>query len=117
VFDRKIGGSFEKLTTAVLFLVEPVHFSCSSLFLDEVKGEVLCLHLKPETGAFTHSFHCVRNVFEPTEEWCMKGDVSEKCEEPLKPVLQSNVNETKFRSSAELALGNSTYKEEIFADI
>jgi hypothetical protein len=117
VFDKKIGGNFEKLTTAVLFLVEPVHFSCSSLVLAEVKGEVLCLHLKPEEKAFTHSFHCVRNGFEPTEEWCMKGDVSEKCEEPLAPKLESNTNMTSFRKSAEQALGRSTYKEEIFADI
>ncbi|HEV2974536.1 MAG TPA: hypothetical protein VGX69_06015 [Solirubrobacteraceae bacterium] len=118
VFDRKIGGNFEKLTTAILFLVEPVHFSCSSLLLAEVKGEVLCLHLKPETAAFTHSFHCVRNGDLPTEEWCMKGDNGkEECLEPLAPKLESNTNETKFRNSAEQALGNMTFKEEIFADI
>ncbi|HEV2975262.1 MAG TPA: hypothetical protein VGX69_09755 [Solirubrobacteraceae bacterium] len=117
VFDKKIGGNFEKLTTAVLSLMEPVHFSCSSLVLVEVRGEVLCLALKPEEKAFTHSGHCVRNGFEPTEEWCMKGDVSEKCEEPLAPKLESNFNMTKFRKSAEQALGKTTSKEEIFADI
>ncbi|HEV2974575.1 MAG TPA: hypothetical protein VGX69_06210 [Solirubrobacteraceae bacterium] len=118
VFDRKIGGNFEKLTTAILFLVEPVHFSCSSLLLVEVKGEVLCLHLKPETAAFTHSFHCVRSGDLPTEEWCMKGDDGkEECLEPLKPVLESNTNMTKFRNSAEQALGTMTFKEELFADI
>ncbi|HEV2974445.1 MAG TPA: hypothetical protein VGX69_05550 [Solirubrobacteraceae bacterium] len=117
VFDRKIGGNFEKLTTAMLYLFQPVHFSCSSLVLDEFKGELLCLHLKPEEKAFTHSFHCVRNGDESTEEWCMKGDVSEKCEEPLQPKFESKTNETVFRRGAWQALGKTTYKEEIFADI
>jgi hypothetical protein len=115
VFDRRIGGSFEKLTTAILFLVEPAHFSCVVLF--EFKGELLCLHLKPEEEAQTHSFHCVRSGDEQTEEWCMKGDVGEKCEEPLKAKLESSINRTTFRNAALQALGNMTYKEAIFADI
>ena len=117
VFDRKINGTFEKLTTAVLFLVELAHFTCGGVLV-EVKGEVLCLHLKPEETGFTHSFHCVRNGFLPTEEWCKRDLVVggvDKCEEPVVPKLESNVSHTAFRNSAEQALGRSTYKEEIFA--
>jgi hypothetical protein len=117
VFDKEKGKEFKELTTAVLFLVELVHFSCGPLFLAVVKGEVLCLHLKPTEKAFTHSFHCVRNGFEPTEEWCKGGDVGGKCEVPTAPKLESNVNETLFRKAAEQALGKSTYKVELFADV
>jgi hypothetical protein len=117
VFDKEKGKEFKELTTAVLFLVELVHFQCGPLLLAQVKGEVVCLHLKATEKAFTHSFHCVRSGFEPTEEWCMKGDVGGKCEEPLAPKLESNVNETVFKKSAEQALGKSTYKVELFADV
>jgi hypothetical protein len=117
VFDKKIGGTFTELTTAVLFLVEQFHFSCGPLFLAQVKGEVVCLHLKATEKAFTHSFHCVRSGDEPTEEWCKKGDVGGKCEEPTAPKLESNVNETLFRKAALQMLGKTTYKVELFADV
>jgi hypothetical protein len=49
---------------------------------------------------------------------CMKGDNGkEECLEPLAPKLESNFNMTKFRKSAELALGKTTSKEQVFADV
>ena len=114
VFDRKKTEEFKELATAVLFLVELVHFVCGGVLI-EVKGEVLCLHLEPTKLAFTHSFHCIKNGDQPTEEWCMKDNGV--CSEPLTPKLESNVSHTGFRSAAELALGSSTYTEEIFADV
>jgi len=116
VFDRKKGGSFTELNTAVLFLVELVHFSCSSLVLAEVKGEQVCLDLKATEKSKTHSLHCIAEGPKQTEEWCKK-DVSGTCTEPVVPKLESNTNHTLFRSAAEQALGNNTYAEEIFADI
>jgi hypothetical protein len=121
VWDRKAGGSFTELTTAVLFLVEPVHFECSALVSIEVKGEQLCLHLNATEKALTHSFHCIAE--EPvagkpkqTEEWCKK-DVGGVCTEPVAPKLEASINHGVVKVAAEQALGNTTYKEQIFADI
>jgi hypothetical protein len=121
VWDRKTGGSFTELNTAVLFLVEPVHFSCGSLLLIEVKGEQLCLHLKATESNTTHSFHCIAE--EPvggkpkqTEEWCAK-DVAGACSGAVAPKLESFINHGVAKVSAELALGNTVYKEKISADV
>jgi hypothetical protein len=116
VFDRKKGGVFTELTTAVLFLLELTHLSCSSLVLDELKGELLCLDLKATEKSKTHSFHCIAEGPKQTEEWCKK-DVSGTCTEPVVPKLESNTSHSLFRSAAWQALGNDTYTEEIFADI
>ena len=115
VYDRKKAEEFKELTVGILFLVELVHFTCGGVLV-EVKGEVLCLVLKPMESNVKHSFHCVRSGDLPTEEWCM-ADKAGVCEEPLVPKLESNVSHTQFRNSAEQALGNFTYKEAIFADI
>jgi hypothetical protein len=122
VWDRKAGGSFTELTTAVLFLVEPVHFSCSSLILIVVQGEQLCLHLVPTESKVTHSFHCIAEETiagkpHQTEEWCKK-DVGGVCTEPVAPKLEAFINHPKAAVvSAEQALGNTTYKEAISADV
>lgn len=119
VFDRKKGGTFAELTTGPLFLISLVHFSCSSLILVEVHGEQLCLHLKATEKSTTHSFHCVvagTTENEQSEEWCKK-DVAGACTEPVVPRLRASVNHAAEVESAELALGNSKYAVEIFADI
>jgi hypothetical protein len=122
VWDRKAGGSFTELTTAVLFLVEPVHVSCSSLILIVLQGELLCLHLVPTESKVTHSFHCIAEETiagkpHQTEEWCKK-DVGGVCTEPVAPKFESFINHPKTPVvSAELALGNTTYKEAISADV
>jgi hypothetical protein len=118
VWDRENGKEFKELTTGVLFLVEPVHFTCSIVLL-EVKGEQLCLHLKPTEENTTHLFHCIANAtnhWEQSEEWCKK-DVGGVCTEPVKPLLLTSVSHEAFGPSSELALGSTTYKVKLFADV
>jgi len=118
VWDREAGKEFKELTTGVLFLIEPVHYTCS-LFLVELKGELLCLHLKPTEENTTHLFHCIANAtnhWEQSEEWCKK-DVGGVCTEPVKPLLLTSVSHEAFGPSSELALGSTTYKVKLFADV
>jgi len=115
VFDRPAGGTFTELTTATLFLVNTVHFSCSGLILIEVKGEVVCLDLKPTEANTKHSFHCTGRVnaetkkLESNEEWCKGGDVASACVEPTKPKLEESVNHAAFTEAVQLGLGNNVF--------
>jgi hypothetical protein len=112
VFDREVGGTFTGLTTATLFNAAEVHFSCGSLILIKTKGEVVCLDLKPTEANTVHSYHCTgKSATEPNEEWCMGGEVSEKCTgEWLVPKLEESVNEGAFKPSTQLALANTKYE-------
>jgi hypothetical protein len=118
VWDRENGKEFKELTTGVLFLIEPVHFVCGGIVLLEVKGEQLCLHLKPTEENTTHLFHCITgaNHWQQSEEWCKK-DVGGVCTEPVKPLLLTSISHEPFVESAELALGSTTYKVKLFADV
>jgi hypothetical protein len=112
VYDRKIGGSFTELTTAMRFSVTEFHFSCGSLLLFKTKGEVLCLDLKATESNAVHSYHCTgKSATEPDGEWCMGGEVSEECVgEWLKPKLEESINEGAFKPSTWLLLGNTKYE-------
>jgi hypothetical protein len=112
VFDREIGGTFTGLTTATLLNETETHLSCGSLILIKVKGEVVCLDLKPTEANTVHSYHCTgKSATEPNEEWCMGGEVSEKCTgEWLKPKLEESINEGAFKPSTWLLLGNTKYE-------
>jgi hypothetical protein len=111
VFDREVGHAFTGLTTATLFLVNVVHFSCGALVLIELKGEVLCLDLKPTEANATHSYHCTgANATTANEEWCMGGETAEACiGEWLLPKLEESVNHAAFRGVTLLMLGNTKY--------
>jgi hypothetical protein len=110
-FDREVGHGFTGLTVATLYLINTVHLSCGALVLIELKGELLCLDLKPTEATTKHSHHCTgKNVLEPNEEWCMEGDVAELCfGEWLLPKLEESVNHAAFKAATELALYNTTY--------
>jgi hypothetical protein len=101
------------LSTATLFLIEPlVHFECAGkLFL--VLGSVLCLDLTPLTSSVTHEFHCKTNGTlgdpEETKYWNESG-VEQKAE------LLSSENEGTETMSAQSGLGTATYLEPVFAD-
>jgi hypothetical protein len=101
--------AFKELTTATVFLTELTHFSCTALVLVEVKGEVVCLDLKPTENTATHSFHCTGTKTAPAEEWCKGGDVAEACVEPTVPSLLESVNHGTFKTAIQLALGNTTF--------
>jgi hypothetical protein len=115
VWDRENGKEFKELTTGVLVLEELAHFTCS-IVLVELKGELLCLTLKPTEENTTHFGHCVANGVEQTLEWCKK-DVAGKCDEPVKPKLETSISHSTFEPSADLGLGRVTTKEKMFADI
>jgi hypothetical protein len=110
MFDRPRGGTFTGLTTAVLFLLNPVAvFHCTALVLVELKGELLCLHLKAEEANKVHSYHCGGTGTTPDDEWCKGGDVAGTCVEPTLPSLLGSVNKAAFTTSLILALGNTNY--------
>jgi hypothetical protein len=112
-FDREVGLVFRNLTTATLFLVNLVHFSCGALILIETKGSVLCLDLKQTESNATHSYHCTGGTGR-AEEWCMGGEdvlgTEDMCiGQWLLAQLLESVNHATFKEATELALGNSTY--------
>jgi len=113
VFDRKVGGAFTELTTGVLFLINTVHYQCSALLLVELKGEFLCLDLKPTEANTIHSIHCtgeeVGGHLTSNEEWCKGGDVSNVCVEPTKPKLEGSVNHAAFAEELILGLVNMKF--------
>jgi hypothetical protein len=115
-FDRKVGGVFEKLTTATVFLVEPVSFKCSAVLALKVEGEVVCLDLKPETAARDFLFHCTgKSSTEPDEEYCRGGDELKAgtegiCLEPTLPKLTESINGGAAQPATELALGLVLYE-------
>jgi hypothetical protein len=116
VFDRKKGGTFVELTTAILYLLTPVKFKCTVFFTVELKGEQLCLHLKPTEKAISHSDHCIAEGLKQTEEWC-KSDVGGTCVEAVVPVLLANQNGGAFKEVAGLGLETRRYGVELFADV
>jgi len=109
VFDKEKGVAFKELTTATLFLVNELTFTCSALVSIRVLGEVVCLDLKPTESNVKHSFHCTGSTTEPNDEWCKGGDVAGACSEPTLPKLLQSVNGAAFKVAVELALGNTTY--------
>lgn len=113
VWDRKKGGGFE-LTTALLYLFEPLHFTCS-IVLIELKGSALCLDLNPAEKNATRSDHCIAEGTKETEEWCKK-DVN-GCLEPVVPKLEVSENHGEVKEAALLGLESRTYGVELFADI
>jgi hypothetical protein len=101
------------LSTATLFLVEPlVHFECAGKLI-LVLGSVLCLDLAPLTQSLTHEFHCKTNGTagdpEETKYWNASG-VEQKAE------LLSSENEGAETMSAQSGLGTVTYLVLVFAD-
>jgi hypothetical protein len=119
VWDRKKGSSFGELTTATLFKIEQVHFNCTALVLLLVQGEQLCLDLKSTETNKTHTFTCIPTVeggSEQSEEYCRKDNGTE-CVEPVAPVLLASVNLAIFKDAAWEMQGNSTFVEELHADI
>ena len=118
LWAREKGGSFE-LTTATVFSTEALHFSCGGALLAEVKGEVVCLDLKPTELNKTHSFHCIPKLNaskEPeakqNEEYCS----ADPCTTWTVPLLLTATNEGEFKESSEFGLGNVTTTEETHAD-
>jgi hypothetical protein len=110
VFDRPKGGTFTGLTTATLFLLNPIAvFHCTALVLVELKGELLCLDLKPEEANKVHLFHCGGSGTTPDDEWCKGGDVAGACVEPTVPSLLGSVNKAAFTTSLILALAETNY--------
>lgn len=89
-----------ELGTAILFLLETVHFSCSALILVEVKGSVLCLVLKPLELNKEHLIHCKQTsgMPEETEYFTGSGETKAKAE------LLSSTNHGPFEIAGELAL-------------
>src|SRR4029077_5595986 len=107
-----------ELLTAVLFLIEHMHFSCSAIVLILVLGTLVCLHLKPTEKAFTHLFHCITEIMAGGEELQEDKKYFDNAGNPVTSELLCAVNEAvKETPCFELALGSVTYKEEIFADI
>jgi len=122
VFDEK-GTTFEKLTTAVLFLIKELKFTCGALFKITVLGEVACLHLNPTVVSKTHEFHCIGftepKKLEGGDNWCKEDVVVggvDKCEGLVKPFLDVIVNGTLVEGE-EIALGLVKTTEEISADV
>ena len=119
VWDRKKGSSFTELTTATLFTTEQVHFNCTVLVLILLEGAQLCLDLKPTETNKTHTFICIpteKGGSEQSEEYCRK-DSGTECVEPVAPVLLGAVNTGPFKDAAWEMQGNSTFVEELHADI
>jgi hypothetical protein len=56
VVDTKTG---EALGAAILWLLEPVHFTCSILLV-EITGSFMCLITTPLTSAATHTITCTQ---------------------------------------------------------
>ena len=104
----------KELDTATLFLPLTVHFECTSFFLIEVKGELVCLDLQPLSKLLSHLFHCHQKEALQLEKiwWNDLGETTkhEKAE------LLCNENHTEFKHCAELALGLVKHGAEIFAD-
>jgi hypothetical protein len=57
VYDT--GGA--ELGVAILFLLEPVHFTCATELL-KLSGSELCLILKPYMLSTLHEFHCIQTA-------------------------------------------------------
>jgi len=108
VFD-----SLSPLTTATLFLIEPlVHFEClGKLFL--VLGSVLCPDVEPGKKGVTHEFKCSTNGTkgDPGEtQYFNEAGTAQKAE------LLTSENEGTETMSAQAGIGTNTYKEEVFTD-
>ena len=112
VFDKKTP----ELLTAVLFLVEHVHFLCG-IVLILVLGSVLCLHLKPTESNVTHSFHCIVEIMANGEELQVDKTYFNNAGTEVSAGLECSVSEAPEKPCFELALGQATYGVKIFADI
>jgi hypothetical protein len=81
----------------------------------ELKGEILCLDLKPTESNVTHSYHCTgASSTAANEEWCMGGEdvlgTEDMCiGEWLLPKLEESINHAAFKGATILMLGNTTY--------
>jgi hypothetical protein len=122
VFDRKIGGTFEGLTSAILLKNETTHYTCGGLVLVEVlPGETLCLHIEPTVKKAKHEFRCEGTVtgmpitaVKPADEW--GKDVGGALTGATVPSLTESVNHVSPVTALLLLKGIDTASEEIFAD-
>jgi len=94
-----------ELHTAILFLLEEVHFECSKLLLVKVKGSVLCLYNKPLEAKETHEFTCEQTKGVQKEKKYFTG-VEEKTAEAS---LEQSTNEGAFEQSAQGGTGTVTF--------
>ena len=108
VFDEKSP----ELLTAMLFLLETTHYNCSALVLVELTGSVLCLELKVTEQSVTHSFHCIQTSGVQSETKYFTSTGAEAT-----AALKCSVNHATAVACGQLGLGETTFKEEIFADI
>jgi hypothetical protein len=108
VFDKKTP----ELLTAVLFLIEHVHFSCSALVLVEVLGSVLCLELKVTEKSTTHLFHCIQSKGVQEDKSYFNEAGTE-----VAAGLKCSINHAAEQECGQLGLAKVTYGVEIFADI
>jgi hypothetical protein len=122
VFDRKIGGTFEGLTSAILFKNETTHFTCGGLVLVEVNpGETLCLHIEPTVKKAKHEYRCEGTIegkpitaVKPADEW--GKDVGGALTGATVPKLTASVNHATPVAAILLGNGITTASAEIFAD-
>jgi len=108
-----VDDNLSPLSAALLFLIEKVHFNCSSLVLVLVSGELVCLWLKPTESEKTHSFHCVQLAGGGQEDTHYFNEE----EKEVKAGLTCSVNEAaKEEACFELALGSQTFTEAVSMD-
>jgi hypothetical protein len=58
-----------ELGVAVLFLVNPTHFTCASLFLNVVEGEEVCLVKEPYVEKTLHQLVCASKGGKQSDTW------------------------------------------------
>jgi hypothetical protein len=99
------------LGVAVLFLIEPVHFSCGALTLVEVTGSVECLVLEPLLLMKLFLIHCIQEKGKQKEVKYVNdaGTLSTAS-------LKASVNHTPAVESGELALALINFEKEVEID-
>ena len=123
VFDKKIAGTFEGLTSAILLKNELVHLTCGGLVLVELlPGETLCLHIEATVKKAKHEFRCEGTItgtkpttaVKPADEW--GKDVGGALTGAKVPALTASVNHATAVEALQLGNGINTASEEVFAD-
>jgi hypothetical protein len=107
-----VYDNLSPLSVASLLLPERVHISCSALVLVEMKGDELCLALKPTESNTTHTDHCVQSSGVASDKKFFNSEGSE-----VSVKLECAINEGTAKECAELGLAVGTTTEALFADI
>jgi hypothetical protein len=104
-----LGGATEE-QVALLLLLTPITFECTSFAKNEVKGTLVCLILKPLVASKNSLFHCNKGKSKGEQE--DKGYYND-AGTLVASKLESALNGAAFEESNELALAAVLFKEAV----